>query len=89
MNEKKLDRPFTYEECSECDLIQWALAENERGFCTGCVKNPSPKEDVLRFCLIDRKESKVFDLAIDEAFTIASVLITAGCDYLKKVGLMK
>lgn len=82
--EREADIPYIYEHCSEYVPNYWSWAENNRGFCSGFVKKPNPKEDVLRFCLCDSKGNFVIDVALDEAFEIAAVLTTTACDYIKK-----
>lgn len=78
------EKPFKTEDCSGCISIDWSWASNKRGFCSGFVKKPKPKEDVLRFCLLDKDHASVIDLGVDEALTISSILATCASNYIKK-----
>lgn len=82
--ERKEDIPYEYESCSGCIPETWFWADNERGFCGGFVKNPSPKEDVIRFCFLDKEKNTVLDSTLDEAFDIVSTLATTACGYIRK-----
>lgn len=80
------ERPFKYEQCSECIVVAWMWsAKNERGFCSGIVKEPNPKCDVVRFCLLEKKVADTIDLSVSEAFDIAAVMATAASQYLRKI----
>ena len=81
--ERDADIPFVYEHCSGCIPNNWSWAENNRGFCSGFVKKPSPDEDIIRFCLCDSEGSFVIDVALDEAFEIAAVITSTACDLIK------
>lgn len=78
------EKPFKTEDCEGCICVDWTLAANNRGFCSGFVKEPKPKEDVLRFCFLDKDHATAIDLEVDEALTIASILASCSSDYIKK-----
>lgn len=82
--ERKEDIPYEYDQCSGCITDNWFWADNERGFCGGFIKNPSPKEDVLRFCFLDKEGSTFIDVTLDEAFDVVATLATTACEYIKK-----
>lgn len=79
------EKPFTYEQCSGCTAVSWMWSKNERGFCSGIIKDPKPKCDVLRFCLLDNKDSDYVDLRVAEALDMSAVLAAVASEYLRKV----
>ena len=80
----EMERPFKTEDCNGCICVDWSWASNERGFCSGFVKKPKPKEDVLRCCFLDKDRATALDLTVSEALTMSSVLATSASDYIKK-----
>ena len=78
------EKPFKTEDCDGCIAVDWSWARNQRGFCSGIVKEPKPKEDVLRFCLLDENNADYVDLRLDEALTISGILASCSSNYIKK-----
>ena len=76
-------RPFEYELCSNCICKDWSLDSNNKGFCSGYVKNPRPKTDVLRFCTVHENHAEAIDLEVGEAYEIASILASTASSFLK------
>jgi len=64
--------------------VDWALALDGKGFCSGFVKNPQPESDVLRLCFLNKGTSTFFDHTLDEAFTVASILAASASEFIKK-----
>ena len=85
MKNQMVERPFEYEQCANCQCIDWSWASNERGFCAGHVKNPNPSIDVIRFCLLDKKESDYVDFSFSEALTVSGILAVASEKYIEKL----
>ena len=73
-----------YDQCDTCTCVDFTVDKENKGFCCGIVKQPNPKEDVLRFCLVGSEKADYIGLTIDEAFEIASLLAHVGSHYIKR-----
>lgn len=77
-------RPFETEACSNCVCVAWNMANNKRGICTGFVKKPNPKVDILRLCFVDKQKVKHLSITLIEAMDITSLLSNLVAEYLDK-----
>jgi len=77
-------RPFQTDACYNCTCVDWSIAKNKRGFCTGIVKKPNPSVDILCLCFIDKEKVKHLSITPIEASDISSLLSNLVAEWLAK-----